>query len=690
MSVFEDDWTDTAAEAADVAGSMDDELQFAMSDDESPNNLAASMHSIDIDDIKDPQSKINHLLNKLAKANSQIEKKNEALVLLEAARDESTKETKRLNGEIDRLTEELEVEQENACSNEENIANSVRSNNSFMGSLDRLKQELDEERVQSESKEQTIARLGVQLKEAEEGFAKDAEGMNGKIGDLEQKLKLEQEKTKELRDENKDLRTKRSDLEKEVHAAGLQRENDMEDLKQLRTQLKSRNNELKDSRKHEEELEEAMRATIDEFDQRQAQASHSIDDYKRKLEACRNDLKQMASQFQSLKNDRQKQLPDSLHASANVQQSAAQDSPISSHFDDDNNSRASSRNYGLFQSMTLEDELGDGLASESDEYEHVEHQEDSDPEVDVRSDDSGDNASLLNRSISTASDLPLELHESNLSTGSLVHDRRRIMTSDGNMSNLEDAQTGTSNDESALLADSTSRHEETPVDHPRQPFGIPSTSRRFWADEDTAPYAPRFDHSVYQKRETFERGTQTEDIPRNPDPGFNEEDRERLISTLHPLLYLLYMLTILLGGMINRLIRLEVTLRKQFNLPTDVEYIKTSPRDQIHGAMATSPSQQDDTAQHRSEETMTTSVREAEGYLKRLVRYVLLWSYILGVLMVRLVYVWCSDDEWQWTAANKTPRCIPIELLRGHRNEHDWVQVRNFQVVKILNDRVAG
>lgn len=688
---------------------------YAVSDEESEPEDLAGMH--DNSDSK-LQSEVNRLRKELTKANEENERKDGKLVKLEWSKGELAKDINRLNEQVNELKEKLATKEVDSLNG--NLSRSVHSikdggYNPLQDRVNHLSQELSEEKEANEEKAGMIAKLEYDLELAQGRFAEDTDRMTREIEHLENALQKEQENVKDCRAEIKDLQRQKSDLEKDLKAAEEQRAKDERENNNLRAQLKSCNEKSKDMRQDKGEMEKTMHTTVDDFQKVLAKANSDKDEYKKKYESSQGQLEEMASALEDCENAYRQQKEQLFRSNHSLQQvrHEAKDTQIDSGFDG-NDSRAPSRNDDQPQSTRLDAELEDELESETEGFYFIQDQGNSD-KTDVSP--GGDNAdSSLNpkksrspghgRSINFDGSMSdsedgwigtsdnddddnfVELSPSvgiklnGKSAIEVVHDE--APTSDGNKPESEAEY------DEDVKSIHTSEHEGAPVDHPRQPFGIPSTARRFWAEEYTAPYAPRFDHSGYQKRETFEQGTQTEDIPRNPDPGFNEEDRERLISTLHPLLYLLYMLTILLGGMINRLIRLEVTLRKQFNLPTDVEYIKTSPRDQIHGAMATSPSQQDDTAQHRSEETMTKSVRKAEGHIRRLVRYVLLWSCILGVLMVRLVYVWWSDDEWQWTAANKTPHCIPIELLRGHSNEHDWVQVWNFQVVKILNDRVAG
>lgn len=695
---------------------------YAMSDEESEPEDLVGMH--DNSDSKS-QSEVNRLRKELAKANEENERKDGKLVKLEWSKGELAKDTNRLNVKVNELKEKLTTKEVDSLNG--NLSGSVHGikdggYNPIQDRVNHLSQELSEQKEANEEKAGVIAKLKYDLELTLGRFAEDTDRMTREIEHLENTLAQEQENVKDCRAEIKDLQRRQSDLEKDLKAAGEQRAKDERENNNLRAQLKSCNEKSKDMRQDKGQMEKTMHTTIDDFQKVLAKANGDKDGYKKKYESSQGQLEEMANQLKILENAYQQQREQLFRSNHSLQKvrHEAKDTQIDFGFDG-NDSRAPSRNDGQPQSTRLDVELDDELESETEGFYFIQDQGNFD-ETDVSP--GGGNAG-----------------SSSKSNRSHTPGHGRSINFDGGISDSENGWTGTSDNDdddfvkpspgvgidrngksaigvaqdeaptfdgdeseseseydedvkstrtSRLLADSTSGHEKTPVDHPRQPFGIPSTSRRFWADEDTAPYAPRFDHSGYQKRETVDQGIQVEDIPRNLEPGFNEDDRERLISTLHPLFYLFYMLTILLGGMINTLIRLELALRKQFNLPTDVEYIKTSQRDQIHGALDSSPSQQDDTAQHRSEEAMTISVRKAERHLKRLVRYVLLWSCILGVLVVRLVYVWWSDDEWQWTAANKPPCCIPIELLRGHSNEHDWVQVWNFQVVKILNDRVAG
>lgn len=672
------------------------------------------------------QSEVNRLRKELARANDENEKKDGKLVKLEWSKGELVKDTNRLNEQMNELKEKLTTTEVGSLN--KNLSGSMYGvkdggYNPLQDRVNNLSQELSEEKEANEEKTGMIAKLECDLKLAQGRFAEDTDRMTGEIEHLEHALAQEQENVKDFKAHIMDLQRHKSDMEEDLKAAGEQRASDVEENENLRTQLKSCNEKSKCMRQRNGEMEKEMRAMVDDFQKVLAKANSDKDEYKKKYESSQGQLGEMVSALENCENaylQQKEQLFRSNHSLQQVRYEANY-TQFDSGFNG-NDSRSPSRNDNQPQSTRLDAELEDELESETEGFYFIRDEGISDKtDVSQRADhaDSWLNpnksrspgrarSTNFDGSMSDSEDGWIGTSDNNddgdfveLSPGvnmdlngksaiEVVHDE--APTSDGNKPESEDEyyEDVESNHTSRLLANSIHKHEDALVNHPRQPFGIPSTSRRFWADEDTAQYAPQFDYSAYQKRETFEQGTQTEDIPRTPDRGFNEEDRERLISTLHPLLYLLYMLTILLSGMINRLIRLEVTLRKQFNLPTDVEYIKTSPRDQIHGAMDTSPSQQDDTAQHQSEVTMITSVRKAEGHLKHLVRYVLLWSCVLGVLMVRLVYVWWSDDEWQWTAANKTPRCVPIELLRGHSNEHDWVQVWNFQVVKILNDRVAG
>ncbi|BCR85827.1 uncharacterized protein ACHE_21285A [Aspergillus chevalieri] len=689
---------------------------YAVSDDESEPEDLAGMHD---NSNRKLQSEVQRLQEELAKANEENEKKDGKLVKLEWSKGELARDTEQLNEQVKALKREL-------ATKEFDFLSAKDSDNPLQDRVHHLSQELSEEREGNEEKAGRIAKLESDLELAEATFAKDTDRMAKAIEDLEKALAEEQHNVKNCRAEIKDIQRQKSDLEKDLKEAEEQRASDAAENQLLRAQLKSCNEKSKDMRQHKGEMDKAMNATVDDFEKRLARANSDKDEYKRKYESAQDELKEIANALNDCENayrQKEKQLSRSNHLLQQVRHEAM-DTQTDSDFDGDD-SRAPSRNDDLPQSTRLDAELENVLESETEGFYFIQDQS-SDHKTDASQGDNADSSLNPNKSrfpghgrnmihdgsMSDSEDEWMGASDNEddgfveLSPGvgidlngesaiqELVDDEAPVSDRNKLESDADYEEDAKSIYESALLVNSTSEHEKTPVDHPRQPSGIPSNSRHLWTDKyvptHTASYAmTQFDHSAYQKRETFEQGTQTEDMPRNLEPGSSEENHKRLISTLHPLLYLLYMLIILLGSMINRLISLEVTLRKQFDLPTDVEYVKARPRGQIHGAMATSPSQQDDTAQHRPEEPMTTSVQKAEGHLRRLVQYILLCSCVLGVLMVRLVYVWWSDDQWQWTTANRTPRCIPIEMLRGHGNEHDWVQVWNFQVVKILNDRVA-
>jgi len=700
---------------------------YAVSDKESEPEDLAGMHDGSGGKL---QSEVQRLRKELVKVNEENEMKDAKLVKLEWRKGELTRDIDQLSEQVKELKRELEMKGLDPLNrNPSESLHDIKDGgyNPLQNRVNHLSQELSEAREGNEEKTGRIAKLESDLELAKATFANDTDRMTKMIEDLEEALAEEQDNAKNRRTEIKHLQHQKSDLEKNLKAAEEQRASDAAENERLRAQLKSCNEKSKDMRHHKWEMDKAMNATVDEFQKRLAKANSDKDEYLKKYESAQDELKAMANALNICENayrQQEKQLSRSNHSLQQVRQEA-KDMQTDSGFDDDG-SRSSSRNDDLQQSTRLDVELEDELESETEGFYFIQDQGYSDHGTDVSPGHNVASSFKPNKSRPPG--------------------HRRNTNFDGSTSNSDDGWMGTSDNEddgfiqlspgvgidlnresaiqervgdeapasnenkpdihteyeedgkniheSTLIVNSTGVHVEVPINHPRQPFGIPSTSRHLWADgydsKHTAPYAmARFGHSEYQKQETFEQGAQTEDIHWNPEPAFSEENHKRLISTLHPLLYLLYVLTILLGGMINRLICLEVTLRKQFDLPNDVEYVKAKPWVQTHGAMATSPSLQDETAQHRPEEPMTTPFQKAEEHLRGLVRYVLLWSCVLGALMIRLGYVWWSDDQWQWTTANRTPRCIPIELLRGHSNEHDWVQVWKFRMVKILNDRVA-
>lgn len=657
---------DNSAAAADISGIEEDYTHFSMSDMDSDNPL-----------------EVGYLIQRLTEASEEIKKKNKEITKLkvdyESTKNHAADVHRRMEEDYNRLKKEVERSHE------------------------QLKD--DTQAIKEKEKEY------IKLQKSYESSQEDLASYSEQISDLKEKLAMEQENVRNLRSEVRNLECQRSDLEKEVEAAGEQRASDKAEKETLRAQLKSCNKDLKETRKHKKELEVTMHETVNEFEKRLAEANGSEDNYKKRWELSHAQLKEMTSQLQSLKDayqEREERLSKSFHSPEQVQQwPEALDTPNDPGSDYD--SRPPSRCGELSQSMTLAQEIGDESA-EAYGYDFVQGQGNFDPEMDCRSDGDSNANSSLDQSISSTSDSGLDKVEFD-SLNSDSHPQVRAMT-DGNMSSSGEWSTGSSDDEvdtmdkpdshvislgndnacaievrCDALASKEEAESDVPydkdayshnsriyqitancdseksplVDQPRQPYGIPTTSKQLWTNErfvtslqdiHAAQYRSPFDQCVCQKREMYEQGTQTENNADIPEQGYQQDPHEWLIlgTPLCPQTYLVYMLTILLAGIIGSLIRLETSLRKHYKLPTGIQYVKT--RGQIDG----------DT-RHPSEPTM--SVWKAEAYRKYIVRFVLFWICILGGILIELVYVWWSDDEWQWTTANRLPRCFLLNCSQA-------------------------